>query len=213
MANSYFSDMIHILRTSEEVILYANRFDISEAENANVKMFLEQEFEIEKLDYPEMEIEFQPESALWAAHVVYMTAQLLLFRKDHPEKLTEIIPKDIYELSVENVLSVDLCLRFLSPLVHELKVLDSNDELIPILDHILDKWHYSNIEKADLQSNFNPDFWLKSQGFGQLYIDRIIHFKNEKLASNPSVNYAVSNTLSIYGASYWNGFSSIRINE
>ncbi len=214
MPSYYFLDMITILRKTEEVILYANIFDSTEDEKNEVRSFLQQEFIRELNALPTIQkASFNPDAALWAAQVIYITAQLILYRKNKPEELQQLIPKDHFEVTLDNALSVDLCLRFLPELMQKLKKIDLQDELILLLEPLLNKWHYSNLKDCEHVPNKNVELWLNTLGFKQLYTDRIIHYKNNKIATNPLVNKAIKDTLTVYENIFWPNFSSIEIHD
>jgi len=211
--NNYFLDMIRTLRLNEEVILYRNILKIEENEKGKVIQFLSDQYQLEKLNYPFVVPEFNKEAAIWAAEVVYSAAQLILYRQHEEYELEDLFPKTTIEITPSTILSVDLCLRFIPTMIEQLKIIDSEDALLPILEKEIKKWHFSgvnyelHIEENDLNVIFtNPCL-------EQLYIDRIIKYKNIKLASNSLLNERIRANLGMFEKEYWSDFKTIRLNE
>ncbi|MCI5055573.1 MAG: hypothetical protein MRY83_05650, partial [Flavobacteriales bacterium] len=138
--------MIKILREQEEVMLYANVFDISPEEQNKVVSFLNSEFERESLNYPGKAPSFNPTAAFWAAKICYFAAQLILYRKDEPSSLEILF--ESYEEALDHSahLSADLCLRFLPKMIFQLKAIDPEDLIIEHLEAILRKFPLSGVE-------------------------------------------------------------------
>lgn len=186
MQNTFF-DTICRLRDEEEVLLFNFLPKIPEEEEMAVLVYLETEFDRECLEYPFEPPVFDGKAALWAAKIVYSSTQLLLNRKNLPEVAEYYLP--IYEepCTISSILSADLCLRFLTEVLSQSKLIDADDEVIDLLGNHLTIWHYSGIRRQPEIPEFNLEIILKSLCLTQLYVDRIIkreasiYFENEKL--------------------------------
>jgi len=199
--------MIESLRKQEDVLLHDNFLSVTDLENESVSEFLENEYELESLNYPFDPPLFHSMAALWAAQTVYITAQLLLCRTKEEQELQTLFPIATFEVNASTMLSVDLCLRFLPQLIHELRAIDSDDSLIEILDRLMHTWHFSgishslNIEKLDLHPIFD------SQCLQQLYLNRITDYQNIDLALHPQFVSYIKGNLGLYKKEYWKTFN------
>lgn len=208
-----FSHCIELLRQQEELILYQHLFTISEEETLEVGLFLGREYQKERLEYPFEAPEFDVEAAIWGAKTVYISAQLILFRKDAPTELERLLPDFSGKMSPSAMLSADLCLRFLPDIVKALESIDPHDPLMDILMDRLTKWHYSGI-KAPLKVEAVDFQIVKSNAcLHQLYVNRIIHYKNRALANHPEVLPRVLDHLGLHPNLYWKNFEITHSNE
>ena len=204
----YFLKMIRHLRQQEETMLYSNMLVISEKEADETIDFLRGEYEAESLDYPYEAPEFCPEAALWAAKTIYIAAQLLLYRENKNEELATLLPDFPGEADASAMLSADLCLRFLPDTLFQLRLIDSQDLLIEVLESKLHAWHYSGIhygldvEKIDLTS-IASDLCLQ-----QLYVNRIISGGKMQLAMHPAFTEVVKANLGIFAGDFWSDFKT-----
>lgn len=204
----YGLDMIKALRKNEEVILFANILEINEKEVSKLKEFLTNEYEEEKLDYPFKPPNFDVEAALWSAKIIYISAQLILYRKHDNTELEHLLPIENLEINASTMISVDLCLRFMPIMLQELKIIDSEDPLIKILERILKRWHYSSINYT-LENREIEKGNFTSKSFKQLYINRIVVSKNIKMAKEEPFYTWIKADLGIYEKELWNDFKEI----
>jgi len=213
MAKRYFYNMILHLRKTGGGMLYALVMDIPQEEREACTQFLHQEYQRECLGYPHTPPLFKAGPAIWAAEVVYAAAQLVLYRQDPPEELESLFPKQPFEPNAENMLSADLCLRFLPAILRELEAINYDDPLIPILRQILDEWHYSGINRYQPKSEVNWDKLLAHPSFRQLYADRTVQYKNKALATIPIINQTIQAAFGIYGDQFWLEFKPLNSHE
>lgn len=206
MNDNYFLNMIKNLREHEEIMLYGNILNIDEKDTFEVVEFLKNEYQLETLEYPYKVPKFDEKAALWAAQTVYIASQLMLYRENKDSDIELLLPDYTGEFNASAILSCDLCLRFLTEILFQLKLIDSEDILIQVLEHKLNRWHYSGInyalaiEKLDFK-----DFFLDIC-FEQLYINRIIEYKKVRLASHPSCKNRVAASMGIFAQDFWNDF-------
>ena len=99
--------MITILRESEEVTLYDNIFQIEEVESKAVIDYLSKEFNKEAMEYPFTSPAFSESASLWGAKTVYLVAQLILYRKNRPDELQNLIENFQEEITPSTILSAD----------------------------------------------------------------------------------------------------------
>lgn len=208
MKQNYFLNMVQHLRQHEEVMLFGNILHIHDTDAAETVAYLQEEYRRECLEYPYSAPPFDAAAALWAAKTMNMAAQLLLYRENKPDDLGVLFPAFDREINRAAILSADLCLRFLPDTLRELKIIDSLDPLILILENILQQWHYSGIHypldlsKADLETG------LADPCMRQLYLDRIIHYKNISLAQHELFRNHISGALGLYAPDYWKEFQT-----
>lgn len=182
-----FLETIYHLRTIEKVILYTKLEELSVTEERDTLDFLESEYEKESLDYPFGVPVFNGDAAMWAAKIIYNSAQLLLHRETDVTDLSSLVP--IFQVkNAADMLAADLCLRFLPQLLKNLRIIDPNDKLIVILETIMRMFPYSAIgaELEDVEMDLT--LVLQNDCLRQLYLDRIIGIKGIKEAENPLIN-------------------------
>ena len=112
MRKNYFFEMIKSLRESEEVVLYQNILKISAKEKDLVVDSLRDAYEEEVHTYPHVAPIFDSKAALFAAEVVYLTAQLILYRKDSIADHEALFSHEQLDLTASSILS---CLLYTSP--------------------------------------------------------------------------------------------------
>jgi hypothetical protein len=206
-----FIETLYHLRTIEQVILYNKTMKISDAEAKDAVAFLESEYEREALNYPFSPPIFDANAALWASKTVYFSAQLLLYRENKVSELNKFLPHYTGIINPSAILSADICLRFLPQIRDELKRIDSEDAILPILERNLQQFHYSavgfdlDVKTNDLKTIFSNDC-LK-----QLYLDRIVARKDYKLAEQPEINACLLANFGDYKKEFWNELKTIDI--
>lgn len=205
----YFYDTIYQLRTKEEIILYNKLLYFNEDDEALVKEFLKIEFDVESENHPFSTPKYHAESALWAAKIVYTACQILLYREHKEAELKDLLPLFSQAITTETILSADLCLRFLPQLLAEAMRIDPEDPLIPILENILNQWHYSGIGIELTIEKFDFDLIFSNPCLEQLYIDRVIEKKDRKRAELPQMLEKIRATLGNYTEKYWNDFKKL----
>ena len=184
-------------------MLYGNILTISENDAREVVAFLKSEYRQEAFDYPYSVPIFDETAALWSAKLVYLAAQLILYRKNEVADLSTLLPDYQHNRTPSTILSADLCLRFLPDMIVQLKIIDSEDGLINVLENHLLKWSFSgvnyplDIEKIDF-TDIDSDKCVL-----QLYCNRILENKNLKLAEHPVFKDWIQANLGIFSKEYW----------
>ena len=200
---SPFLDTLFLLRKDGTLTIFSDFKTLSEKEEKEAEDFFESEFEKERLDFLSDKIPFNKEAAIWAAKVLYHSAQLYLIRKDTAKDLEKLIPQYQDEKDVSAILSADLSLRFLPQLLDALQIADSTDPLVKILENILQQFHYSGI---GLDLNFEKINWeeeLKNKTYRKLYLERIVEKKAYKLAEIPYINQLLIAEFGMYKDIFW----------
>jgi hypothetical protein len=205
----YFYETIYQLRANEEIILYDKLLYFKEDDELLVKEFLQIEFDVESENYPFSTPKYDAESALWAAKIVYTACQILLYREHKESELTDLLPLFTQPITSEAILSADLCLRFLPQIMAEAKLIDLEDHVIPILESILQQWHYSGIGIILVLEDLDFDPIFSNPCLEQLYIDRVIEKKDRKRAELPQILEKIRATLGNYTQKYWNEFKKL----
>lgn len=206
MTKYYFLDTIQTLRKQEEAILYEKLLPISEQEKKAVADFLYLEYQQESLEYPYQAPEFDAFAALWAAEFLYTALQLVLQREQKEQDLAQLLPGFQEGITPSGILSADLCLRFLPDVIIQLKLIDSEDPLIEMLEKQLTIWHYSGINYAlPLE---DPDFNTIANNpcLHQLYINRIVKHKKLHLAKHPAFKASILANFGLFAGEFWNDF-------
>ncbi|WP_452598769.1 hypothetical protein [Pontimicrobium sp. MEBiC01747] len=203
------------LRQEEHLVIHDDVLKTTKSEDDDVLLFLEQDYENESLNYPFTPPKFNPKAALWASKIVYYSALLLLHRKDTKKDLTILFPNFEGTINVSAILSADLCLRFVPQINFELKRIDAEDPLIPILETILKTWHYSTIHNDCIPPAIDYTTFFKNDCLTQLYLNRIIERKQLQWAEIPYINTLLHNRLGYYKNHFWNTLkpNEIKTNE
>lgn len=200
---SPFLDTLFLLRKEGTLTVFSDFKTLSEKEEKEAEDFFESEFEKERLDFLSDKIPFNKEAAIWAAKVLYHSAQLYLIRKDTAKNLEKLIPQYQGEKKTSAILSADLSLRFLPQLLHALQVADSTDPLVKMLENILHQFHYSGIGLDLNLEKINWEEELKNKTYRKLYLERIVEKKAYKLAEIPYVNQLLIAEFGMYKDIFW----------
>jgi hypothetical protein len=200
---SPFLDTLFLLRKEGTLTIFSDLKTLSEKEEKEAEDLFESEFEKERLEFLYDKIPFNKESAIWAAKILYHSAQLYLIRKDTAKDLEKLIPQYQREKDVSAILSADLSLRFLPQLLDALQVADSTDPLVKLLENILHQFHYSGIgSDLDLEK-INWEEELKDKTYRKLYLERIVEKKAYKLAEIPYINQLLIAEFGMYKDIFW----------
>ena len=205
-----FSESIYNLRTLEHLILYDKKLEISSDEIALTKDFLQLEYERESLEYPFNAPIFNDDAAIWAAKLVYNTTQLLLYREHKIAELDSFFPEFIKKITASEILSADLCLRFLPQMVFELKLIDSDDPLINILEKHLKKFHYSAIGFDFEITSIEFDLIFQNNCLEQLYLDRIVDRKAIRWTEIDKINEKLRANVGNFSTEYWSDIKKLK---
>ena len=200
---SPFLDTLFLLRKEGTLTVFSDLKTLTEKEEKEAEDFFESEFEKERLDFLSDKIPLSKEAAIWAAKVLYHSAQLYLIRKDTAKDLEKLIPQYRGEKDVSAILSADLSLRFLPQLLDALQIADSTDPLVKILENILQQFHYSGIGLDLNLEKINWEEELKNKTYRKLYLERIVEKKAYSLAEIPYVNQLLIAEFGMYKDIFW----------
>ena len=198
-----FLDTLFLLRKEGCITIFTDIHEISEKEISDTADYLESEFEKERLEFQSNQIDFNKEAAVWAAKVLYHSAQLYLIRKDTSKDLRKLIPEYTGKRDVSSLLSADLSLRFLPQIITALYDADPEDPLIRMLENILQQFHYSAVGFDAELGNINWEEELKDKTYRKLYLERIVEKRSYQLAEIPYINQLLIAEFGIYKDIYW----------
>lgn len=178
---SYFFDTVEHLLERGDLILLSRFVEPMEEEEDYVAQILQSRFEEERSGFPYEQGEFKKEAAVWAAKIVFIAAQLLILRDAPDDKLAGLFPEFEGSPSIDDLLSADLCLRYLPEVIERAEDIDVFDELITILDGFLAKFYYSGIGREGLviEEEWN-NHWESSNAFRILFVERILERKAQR---------------------------------
>lgn len=206
---SPFLDTLFLLRQEECITIFSDIHDISMKEEENAMDYFQAEFEKERLEFLSDTIVCDPETALWAAKVVYYSAQLHLIRQNTAKDLNKLIPPFKGEREVSTLLSADLSLRFLPQIVSALQMADPEDPLVKMLESVLKQFHYSAVG-SDLElEDINWEGELRDKTYRKLYLERIVEKKAYKLAEIPYINQLLIAEFGLYKDIFWKELKTI----
>lgn len=205
---NYFLQTVQHLRQYEEVLLFANLLRVSEEDQKEAVRYLASEYKEEAVNYPYRPPPFDEAAALWAAKTVYVAAQLLLYRENKEADLPPLLPAYEGTVTASAVLSADLLLRFLPDVLLQLKAIDPDDALIAVLERHLRTWHYSGVRYAMPVDALDFSLLQSSPPLRQLYVDRVIQYKNSPLAKHDAIRQGVKASLGLYASPFWNEFKT-----
>lgn len=198
-----FLDTLFLLRKEECITIFTDLHEISGKELHDAADYLESEFEKERLEFLSPDISFDKEASLWAAQVLYHSAQLYLIRKDTSKDLHKLVPDYKGKRDVSALLSADLSLRFLPQIVSALQIADPEDPLIKMLENILQQFHYSSIGYDVELPNIKWEEELQDKTYRKLYLERVVENKSYQLAEIPYINQLLIAQFGIYKDFYW----------
>lgn len=205
---SSFFKTLYDLRKNGNITVFSKLHTVSKTDIAEVNAFLQAEFELERMEFPEA-VDFDPVSALWAAKTIFYSAQLLLIRGDTLKDLAAFFPENNSKVTLTAILSADLSLRFLPEIYTQLQIADSKDPLLPLLERYLKQFHYSAIG-----SDIEPDVtdWpaeLADPVYRKCYLDRIVEKKDYKRAEIPYINQLLHAAFGLYKNQFWPALKTI----
>lgn len=213
MQTNYFLQTLQHLRHYEEVLLYNNLLQITEQERQEAALYLAEEYRNESVNYPFEAPAFSEPAALWAARTVYTAAQLMLYRAHAVAELNGLLPAYKGTVDAAAMLSADLLLRFLPPIIEQLKAWNPDDKLVEVLENQLKTWHYSGIAYLLPVQDLTMEAVVSHPCLYQLYIDRVIEYKRLPLANHPLLNRGIHASLGMFAAVYWNDFQQQAIEK
>ncbi|WP_415325681.1 hypothetical protein [Chryseobacterium sp. MMS23-Vi53] len=200
---SPFLDTLFLLRKEECITIFTDIQEISQKEEQDAADYFESEFEKERLEFLSDQINCDRETAVWAAKVMYHSAQLHLIRENTAKDLNKLIPSFKGKRDISSILSADLSLRFLPQIIAVLQSADPEDALIKMLENILKQFHYSAIG-FDLElENINWEEELKDKTYRKLYLERIVEKKAYSLAEIPYINQLLIAEFGMYKDIFW----------
>lgn len=205
--DTYFLNTIKHLRLNEEIILYANLPILSTDEENLLIDFLANEYRKESTNYPYSSPVYNAQAALWGASIIYYASQMMLYRENKGEEIAAFLPPYAYQQDASAILSADLCLRFLPQVLENLKNIDPDDIIIPLLKNHLHQWHYSAIGLDLDNETLNFNGILGNECLKQLYINRIIENKAKVLAQLPFLKNHVKASMGNFSSYFWKEFN------
>ena len=206
---SPFLDTIFLLRKEECITLFSNLQQISPQEEVEAGDYFETEFEKERLEFLSDQLTCNKETAIWAAKILYHSAQLYLIRENTEKNIENLIPPFKGSRDVSSILSADLSLRFLPQVIVALNSVDPEDPLIALLEDILTQFHYSGIGYDLDLKNMNWQEELEDKTYRKLYLERIVEKKDYKLAEIPFINKLITAEFGIYKDAFWRELKTI----
>lgn len=200
---SPFLDTLFLLRKDECITIFTDLHEISKKEEQDAADYFESEFEKERVEFLSDQINCDRETAVWAAKVVYHSAQLYLIRKDTAKNLEKLIPQFDGKRNISSILSADLSLRFLPQIISALQNADPEDLLIKMLENILQQFHYSGVGLDLDLGKINWELELKDKTYRKLYLERIVEKKAYSLAEIPYINQLLIAEFGMYKDEFW----------
>jgi len=206
---SPFLDTIFLLRKEECITLFSSLQQISPQEEAEAGDYFETEFEKERLEFLSDQLTCNKETAVWAAKILYYSAQLYLIRENTEKNIENLIPAFKGNRDISSILSADLSLRFLPQVIVALNSVDPEDPLIAMLENILTQFHYSGIGYDLDLKNINWQEELKDTTYRKLYLERIVEKKDYKLSEIPFINKLITAEFGIHKDVFWRELKTI----
>ncbi|WP_213278106.1 hypothetical protein [Chryseobacterium indologenes] len=206
---SPFLDTIFLLRKEECITLFSSLQQISPQEEVEAGDYFETEFEKERLEFLSDQLICNKPAAVWAAKILYHSAQLYLIRENTEKNVEYLIPAFKGSRDISSILSADLSLRFLPQIIVALNSVDSEDPLIAMLEEILTQFHYSGIGYDLDLKNVNWQEELKDTTYRKLYLERIVEKKDYKLAEIPFINKLITAEFGIHKDAFWRELKTI----
>lgn len=202
-AQSPFPDTLFLLRQEECITIFTDLQEISSKEEKDAAHYLETEFENERLEFLSDTVSYHKEAAVWAAKVLYHSAQLYLVRENTAKDLNRFIHAFKGKKEVSALLSADLSLRFLPQVILALKNADPEDPLIGLLENILTDFHYSAVGYDIELGHVDWEKELSDSTYRKLYLERIFERKAYALAEIPFINQLLTAEFGLHKDIFW----------
>jgi len=218
-SNNHFLQTIRHLREQEEMLVYDRYITAARSEEEAVGDFLRKEYEKESVGFPGNAPAFGQASAVWAARIVYDSSQLLLFRAQSENDLGPLLADFPATIDAAAILSADLCLRCLPDVIAKAREINRDDRLVPVLEDILMKWHYSGVGyfrggiAGDSLAGVSGAGWvdevfdwgpvLANDCLRRLYTDRVILRRVEAFANSRALRSEVGAALGDHADYFW----------
>ncbi|SIT02489.1 hypothetical protein [Chryseobacterium gambrini] len=206
---SAFLDTLFLLRKEECITIFSNIHEISKKEEQDAADYFQAEFEKERLEFLSDTLVCDTETAVWAAKIVYHSAQLHLIRENTAKDLNKLIPSFKGKKDISAMLSADLSLRFLPQIVSALQVSDPEDPLVKMLENILKQFHYSAVGMDLDLEDINWEEELKDKTYRKLYLERIVEKKSYQLAEIPYLNNLLTAEFGLHKDVFWKELKTI----
>jgi hypothetical protein len=200
---SPFLDTLFLLRKDECITIFTDLQEISKKEEQDAADYFESEFEKERQEFLSDQINCDKETAVWAAKILYHSAQLYLIRENTAKDLQKLIPEFKGKRDISSILSADLSLRFLPQIISALQNADPEDTLVKMLENILQQFHYSAVGFDMDLSKINWEEELKDKTYRKLYLERIVEKKAYSLAEIPYINQLLIAEFGMYKDIFW----------
>lgn len=206
---SAFLDTLFLLRKEECITIFSDIHEISKKEEQDAADYFQAEFEKERFEFLTDTIVCDTETAVWAAKIVYHSAQLHLIRENTAKDLNKLIPFFQGKRDVSSLLSADLSLRFLPQIFSALHGADPEDLLVKLLENILKQFHYSAVGMDLDLGNINWEEELKDKTYRKLYLERIVEKKSYQLAEIPYLNNLLIAEFGLHKDVFWKELKTV----
>lgn len=204
--NSFYK-MIENLFLTNKLVLFGRINVINSEQEQEVLELLEIHYNNESIGYPNIPPPFEKEAASWSSKILFHAAQLVMYREHSGETLESFFPTFTPPKSAAAIITADLSFRYLSSILKYLEQIDIEDELIQILKNILTEWHYSGLlSDNDLEVD-DLELIISNNCLKNLYVDRIIKHKRNKIAQRKEVKQLVLTALGNYKNEFWKDFN------
>nr|WP_321225394.1 hypothetical protein [uncultured Psychroserpens sp.] len=210
---NFFLDSIAHLRAHGHLIIRDDLLKTTKAEDEDIVLYLEQDFEKECLSFPFEAPKFNASAALWASKIVYYATLLLLHRKDTKKDLETMFADYTGVIDLSAILSADLTLRFLPQIYLKLEAIDPQDPLVIILKQILNTWQFSAIHQTFKFEEIDKHFYLDNLNIKQIFLDRIVDKKALNWANDSQINNLLIDHLGYFKNDIWKALQPIINNE
>lgn len=179
-------------------------FDADDVKNA--ADFLQNIYQNDSLDMPDVPPQYAPTAAVWAAQFLYYALQCTVFRNLDAQTVENLLKKYPEEATPEAIYSVDLTFRYLPDLFKLAKGLAPDDILVQILRENAHFWHFSTVG-MDVGNTTTHATILAHPSLRLAYIDRIIQCRDIKRVNSDGIKELVQTALGDYSVLLWPDFN------
>ncbi len=183
-----------------EVLLEQNLPQLNDSDAIETASFLGHIFDQEQQNFPNNQVEFDAEKALWATKLLLQASFYLLNRKDDFETLKQQLELKNQILNPSQQLSADIILKYLPSVINELSLFDANDPLIELLESQLKLSTYSSILYFDDFDQSKIKALSTDENLKILAIERIVENKKWKWLKGNLLGKLVKEHAGIYAS-------------
>jgi MoxR-vWA-beta-propeller ternary system domain bpX4 len=169
---------------------------------------LKEYYAADKMEMAMSAPDFSPDAALWAAKHFYLALQLTVIRDADENTIQDKLQPYPALHDPSAIYSVDLVFRYLPSLFSLAKGLSPADPLVSELQTTVTRWPLSAVG-IEIKNTIDCNMLETDPFLWQLFIDRIIQYKDTGIIQHKKIADSVATSLGNYTKILWPEFERI----